>query len=163
MRRPPLAVVAGLCAVAGAALGAGGTALLQVGAPEAPAALPVVAHVAPSVLERPQRPADLAGVSGTPGLRRSTLRRVGTLGTDRVLLVGRDTAGGRCIVALAADRGLFAAGCVPEPAFASAGTRVSWTIAGDARQRTAEWAADGTVRAGAEGGAVQAGPQNVAQ
>lgn len=163
MRRPPLALVAGLCVIGGAALGAGGAALLQRGAQEAPAALPVVARVTASVLERSQRPSDLTGVRSTPGLQRSSLRRVGRLGTDRVLLLGRDTAGGRCIVALAPDSGLFAAGCVPEPAFASGGTRVSWTIPGDARQRTAEWAADGTVRAGTDGGAVQAGPQAVVQ
>lgn len=148
MSRPPLAVALAGFVVAGAALGAGGAALLRDGATDPPAALPVVVRLPTSVLQRPQRPADLAGLPPTPGLSRATLRRVGPLGADTVLLVGRDTAGGRCILAVSAGGGLFRAGCVPEPAFASGGARVAWTMPAGARSFAAEWDPDGVVRAG---------------
>jgi hypothetical protein len=151
MRRPPLAVTLAGCALGGAALGAGGAVLIRGGGDDAPSALPVVIRLPASVLERPQRPADLRGVPGsTPGLRRSSLRRVGAIAadSDSVLLVARDTAGGRCVVAVSLARGLFRAGCVPEPAFASGGARVSWSAPAGARHLAAEWNPDGTVRAG---------------
>lgn len=163
MRRPPLTIVLAACAVAGAALGAGGAALLQGGTAEASSPLPVVARAPLPVLERPQRPADLQDVPGTPGLRRSSLRRVGALAAGQILLVGADTAGGRCIVAVAPGSSLFAAGCVPASAFGSGGARVAWSLPGRTHELTAEWSADGTVRAGDLNGAVQAGAQNVAQ
>jgi hypothetical protein len=100
------------------------------------------------VLDRPQRPADLAGVQGTPGLERSTLRRVGRLGVGSLLLVGRDVGGGRCIIAVGPGGGLFRAGCVPESAFPSGGTRVGWSGPTGSGHLSAEWAPDGTVRAG---------------
>jgi hypothetical protein len=150
MRRSALAIALAACAVAGAALGAGGATLAQQGRPDPPSTLPVVGRLPATVLARPQRPTDLTGVPSTPGLRRETLRRVGSLRTGPILLVGRDTAGGRCIVAVASG-GLFAAGCVPEPAFASGGARVTWAVPGaaDGTRISAEWAPDGTVRAGA--------------
>lgn len=151
MRRPPLAVALAGCALGGAALGAGGAVLIRGGADDTPSALPVVLRLPASVLERPQRPADLRGLpASTPGLRRSSLRRVGAIAadSDSVLLVGRDTAGGRCVVAVSLARGLFRAGCVPESAFASGGARVFWTAPDGERQLGAEWDPDGTVRAG---------------
>ena len=146
--RPPLALVLAGCVLGGAALGAGGAALLRDGGAEGPLARPVVARLAPSVLDRPQRPADLTRVPATPGLRRSTLRRVGPLGDGDLLLVGRDVAGGRCIIVVSPAAGLFRAGCVPEAAFASGGTRVAWSGPDVPGQRSAEWGPDGTVRAG---------------
>jgi hypothetical protein len=149
MRRSLVAVALAGCSLGGAALGAGGAALLQQGAPEVPSTSPVVARVPAAVLDLPQRAADLTGVPATPGLRRTTLHRVGSLGAVGLLLVGRDATGGRCIVAVA-QGGLFAAGCVPEPAFASGGTRVTWAVPGapDGTRISAVWAPDGTVRAG---------------
>jgi hypothetical protein len=141
-------VLLAACALGGAALGAGGAVLLRDGGTEAPSALPVLARLPDSVLDRPQRPADLTGVPATPGLRRSTLHRVGSLGADGVVLVGRDAAGGRCIIVASSARGLFRAGCVPEPAFASGGARVAWSLPDAATHLAAEWDADGTVRAG---------------
>jgi hypothetical protein len=142
--------VLAVCAVAGAALGAGGAVQLRGGAvaPEAASGLPVIARLPPSVLERPQRPADLAGVPPTPGLRRSTLRRVGPFDADSILLVGLDAAGGRCVVAVTPATGLFRAGCVPEAAFAEGGARVAWSVPAGRRHVAAEWDADGSVRAG---------------
>ena len=148
MRRPRLAVLLAACALGGAALGASGAELLRDAGTEAPSSLPVLARIPASVLERPQRPGDLAGVPATPGLKRSTLRWVAPLGDDDVVLVGRDVAGGRCIVAVSPSRGLFRAGCVPEPAFASGGARVAWSLPDGTAHLAAEWDADGTVRAG---------------
>lgn len=148
MSRPPIAVVLAGCALGGAALGAGGAVLLAGGPTEGPAALPVITRLPASVLERPQRPADLARLPPMPGLRRSSLRRAGSLGADTVLVVGRDTAGGRCIVAVSAARGLFRAGCVPESAFGSGGTRVAWSDPAGSSHLAAEWDPDGAVRAG---------------
>jgi hypothetical protein len=146
VRRGLLAVVVAACAVAGGIVGAAGTGLVT-GGTEAPSALPVVARLPPSVLDRPQRAADLAGVPATPGLRRSTLRRAARLAGGGALLVGRDAAGGRCIVAVASARGFFRAGCVPEAAFPSGGARVAWAER-TGPDRAAEWDPDGTVRAG---------------
>jgi hypothetical protein len=149
VRRGLLAVVVAACAVAGGIVGAAGTGLVT-GGTETPSALPVVARLPASVLDRPQRPADLAGVPATPGLRRSTLRRAAPLAGGGALLVGRDATGGRCVVAVASAHGLFRAGCVPEAAFPSGGTRVAWSER-TGRARAAEWDADGTVRAGPSG------------
>lgn len=147
MRRGSFAVVLACCALAGAGIGAAATGFLT-GGTEPPSALPVVARLPSTVLDRPQRPADLAGVPPTPGLRRSTLRRAAPLTGGGALLVGRDAAGGRCVVAVAPTRGFFRAGCVPEPAFSSGGARVVWSEPTGTGHRSAEWEADGTVRAG---------------
>lgn len=148
MRRMPLAALIAGCAVVGAGLGAGlATAAGSPGAAAQPR-LPVVAHALPSVLERPQRAADLDRVPATAGIARSSLRRLAALQWS-TLLAGRSAGGDVCLVAVSMDQGIYRAACLPEHAFLEDGVGLAWSSPTGVQHRSASWDPDGTVRAGA--------------